>query len=210
MLSFQTYGLYFTTVAKAGFLTTLYVVIVPIILWFFEKRKFSKIFIFCCLISLVGVFLLNDANLSHWNKGDSLVLLCSFAGAFHIIYVERIQKYILSPFQFNAEQCFFLAVFGVIFSFTHNEHLFERVFNFDLRAWFGLFGLSVLSSIIAYYFQIKAQKNLSAQIAGVLFLLESVFAAILGYLSLGESLTVIALIGMCLILLSSALIVLFR
>lgn len=207
MLTFQTYGLYFTSISKAGFLTTLYVVIIPIFLWFFERRTFSKLFVFCCLLSMVGVLLLNNADFSHWNVGDTLVLFCAIAGALHIIYIEKIQHKIVSSFQFNAEQCFFLAVLGLLFSFMHDENLVLRVMNFDGYSWFGLFGLSVLSSIVAYYLQIKAQKNLSAPVAGLLFLLESPFAAILGFFFLGEVLSSIALIGMGVILLASGLII---
>lgn len=207
MLTFQTWGLYHTSVAKAGFLTTLYVVIIPLILWFKDKRKFSGHFIFCCCLSMLGIFLLNNANFSDWNRGDTLVSLCAIFAALHIIYIEKSQAKISDAFLFNAEQCLFLAIYGLILSFLHDENLGPRILEFPSQVWVGLFGLSVLSSIIAFGFQVYAQKDVPSQAAGVLFLLEAPFAGLLAYFLIGESLQATALVGAALVLVASILVV---
>lgn len=208
MLTLQTWGLYYTSIAKAGFLTTIYVVIIPIILWLIEGRKFGLHFIFCCSLSIFGIFLLNNANLSDWNLGDSLVFSCAFFAAVHIIYIEKIQSKITNAFLFNAEQCLFLGVYSLLFIFMHDVNLSERISQFDQLAWYGLLSLSILSSILAFSFQVYAQKNIPSQTAGILFLLESPFAALLGYVWLGEALENVAIVGAGLVILASLLVVL--
>jgi drug/metabolite transporter (DMT)-like permease len=207
MLTLQTWGIYFTSVAKAGFLTTLYVILIPIFLWISEKRKFSRHFIFCCLLSVLGVFLLNDANFSDWTKGDSLVTLCAIFAAIHIIYIEKVQSKIQHAFLFNAEQCLYLGFYALCMSFLHDQGMYSRVMQFDHLAWMGILSLSILSSIIAFGFQVYAQANVPSQVAGILFLLESPFAALLAFLWLGESLTLMALFGACIVILASILII---
>ena len=183
MLTLQTWGIYHTSVAKAGFLTTLYVNMIPIILWIIEKRRFSRHFAFCCFLSTLGVFLLNNANFTDWNLGDTLVTLCAFFSAMHIIYIEKVQKNIKYAFLFNAEQCLFLGIYALLMCFLHQDDLLIRVINFDQFAWIGLLSLSILSSILAFGFQVYAQAHVPSQVAGLLFLLESPFAALLAYLS---------------------------
>ncbi len=207
MLILQTWGLYFTTVAKAGFLTTLYVLLIPLLLWFKEKRRFSSHFIFYCCLSTLGIFLLNNANFSDWNQGDTLVTLCAVFAAIHIIYIEKIQPHITDPFLFNAEQCLFLGLYAVGLSFFHDDHFFQRIENFDHLAWIGVLCLSILSSILAFGFQVYAQAHIPSQVAGILFLLESPFAAILAYLWLAESLTAMAMIGAIIVIGSSIAII---
>lgn len=207
MLTLQTWGLYYTSVAKAGFLTTLYVVIIPFLLWILEKKKFNFFFIFCCLISILGIFFLNNSNFSEWNIGDTFILICAIFAAIHILYIEKKQKNIINPFLFNAEQCFFLAVLGLMLSFMHDDHLIIRINQFNPEAWLGLLGLSILSSIIAFSFQVYAQRNIPSHIIGILFLLESPFAAILAYFYLGEKLQTMATFGALLVVLSSILVI---
>jgi len=207
MLTLQTWGIYHTTVAKAGFLTTLYVIIIPILLWIDEKRKFSRHFILCCFLSLLGVFLLNDANFTDWTKGDTLVALCAVFAAIHIIYIEKVQSKIQHAFLFNAEQCLYLGVYAFFMSFLHDQDMYSRVMQFDHLAWIGILSLSILSSIIAFGFQVYAQANVPSQIAGILFLLESPFAALLAFLWLGESLSLMGLMGACIVILASVLII---
>lgn len=205
LLTLQTSGLYYTSVAKAGFLTTLYVIIIPLVLWVTEKRKFNRQFIFCCFISVIGVFLLNNANFSDWNRGDTLVSLCAIFAAIHIVYIEKIQPHISNPFLFNAEQCLFLALYSLVLVFLHDDHLLKRVGEFNHLAWYGLLSLSILSSILAFSFQVYAQKNIPSQVAGLLFLLESPFAALLAFWWLGEAIAPIALVGAGLVILSSVI-----
>lgn len=207
MLTLQTWGIYFTSIAKAGFLTTLYVLLIPLILWVKEKRKFSRHFIFCCSLSVLGVFLLNNANFSDWNKGDTLVSFCALFAALHIIYIEKIQKQISNPFLFNAEQCFFLGLYALAFSFLHDANYFQRIESFNHLAWIGILSLSVLSSILAFGFQVYAQAHVPAQVAGILFLLESPFAALLAYFWLGEILEPIALAGAAIVIFASVAII---
>lgn len=206
MLALQTVGLKYTTVAKSGFITTLYVLFVPLILWILERRKFSVGYWSCCFAALLGIYFLADADFSNFNRGDLLTLCCALFGAAHIVAVERMQKFIRSGFAFNFYQCVFLALFGLILApWAHDVsmgELWPKVTTFSLTAWCGLIGLGVFSSILAFSFQIYVQKSIPAHLAGLLFLLESPFAALFGYVILGESLNRAGLLGAALILCS--------
>ena len=156
----QQYAMAFTTSGKAGFITTLYVIIVPI-LGIFLGNKTRLIVWFCALLAAVGLYFLSIKPGSFTiSKGDFFILLCAIGFSFHILLVDhispKVDSIVLSCIQF--------AVVAII----------------------PLLCTGVLSSSVGFTFQIIAQKHADPTVASLILSLEAVFAAICGAIFLGE------------------------
>ena len=182
--SLQQYAMAFTTAAKAGFITTLYVILVPIV-GIFLKKKVRPIIWLCAIMGVVGLYLLSmkpgTFSISH---GDFFVLLCAFAYTAHILIIDHFSPKTdgvkLSCLQFAV-----VSAASFIFMFA-TEHL---VLADVLTAAVPLLYAGVLSSAVAYTLQIVAQKDADPTVASLILSLESVFAAICGAIILGEALS---------------------
>lgn len=179
----QQYGIVLSGVSKSGFLTTLYILIVPI-LGVFLKKKVKITTWFSVAIALVGMyFLCMTAGNFSVSKGDLFLILCAFFFSVQVMFVdhfvEKVEPVRLSLMQF--------AVSAVIA--TVGALLFETVdFNTIKDAWFSIFYAGVLSSGVAFTLQVVSQKNLNPTVASLIMSLESVFAALSGAV-FGERLT---------------------
>lgn len=198
----QTIGLQFTTASKSGFLTTLYVILVPVINHFLFKVKTRSLVYVFAVAALVGAYILMGADLSSVNPGDLWTLLCAFIAAFHIIYIGRVSNRIGDSFRFNTFQSFWCLICIAPFLLLQPE---VRIWSGNLQAWFGILMLAIGSSIIGFTIQVRTQKVLSPNTASMLFLLESPFALAFGVAFLAEVLTLHQLIGAVIILSASAL-----
>ncbi|MFZ4713932.1 MAG: DMT family transporter [Bacteriovoracaceae bacterium] len=207
MLYLQTWGLAYTSVAKSGFLSTLYVFITPLLCMFFFRQRYSWGYWFLILLGLVGIFLLGDMSFDGFNFGDLLTLLCSFFAAFHILSVEKYSPLFPHSLVFNCFQIFFVTLFSMtVFVLRNGTVRLEPMMSWQSLSLWGFFILSVMSSLVAFSFQASAQKKLPSHVVSMLFLLESPFAALMGYIILGETLTMVATVGCGLILLSVILV----
>jgi drug/metabolite transporter (DMT)-like permease len=182
--SLQQYAMAFTTAAKAGFITTLYVILVPIVGIFLKKRVRPVIWL-CAIMGVIGLYLLSmqpgTFSISH---GDFFVLLCALGYTAHILIIDyfspKTDGVKLSCLQFViVSVCSFIAM-------TLTETL---VLSDVLTAIVPLLYAGVLSSAVAYTLQIVAQKDADPTIASLILSLESVFAAICGAIILGEALS---------------------
>ena len=208
LLLFQTIGLKYTSVAKSGFITTLYTLFIPIITMVVFKKRYRVTFWLLILMALVGMALMCNLEVKDLNVGDFLTLLCSVFAALHIIYVGKIANTIDSAVEFNFLQSFFVAVLSIpialIFSGTVNIGI---VFAPENRLVLkGLLFLGIVSSMISFTVQVVAQKKIPDHIAGLVFLMESPFAAVFGYMVFKETLNSMNLLGAGLILLSVILV----
>lgn len=170
----QQYGIIFSGVGKSGFLTTLYILIVPLFGLLF-KRKVKPILWFSIILAACGMYFLCVTEVGRINIGDILLIFCAFLFAVQIMIVDHYVRYVdgvrLSLVQF--------AVSAVIS--TVGMFVFEDVDPSAIsEAWFSVFYAGVLSSGIAFTLQIVAQKNLNPTVASLLMSLESVFAALAG------------------------------
>ncbi len=170
----QQYGIMYSSVGKAGFLTTLYILIVPL-LGLFLKRKVKPILWVCIVIATCGMYFLCVTDVDGITVGDVLLVLCAFLFAVQIMivdyYVQTVDGVRLSLVQF-----FVSAVISAIGMFLFENPDPEAI----SRAWFAVFYAGVMSSGIAFTLQIVAQKNLNPTVASLLMSLESVFAALAG------------------------------
>lgn len=206
-LFFQTYGLNFTTATNSGFITSLYVILIPIIAAIFFKHKIKTHHIFLSLLAFTGMaFLLNIENLKI-NFGEILTLGAAVTAAFQIIYIGRSAKKAKSAFRYNTYQTFWSCItilpFLVIETRSKNLSLWPE--HVSARSAFSLVTLALVVSLFAFYLQVRAQKVLSTTTSSMLCLLEGPFAFLFAAYFLNEKLNMLQFFGAIIILLSCAL-----
>lgn len=198
----QTVGLLFTTATNSGFLTILYVVMVPILSFVaFRKKSPARVYLLAAL-AFFGAWLLMKAEIKNFNSGDLYTIICAFTASLHILYLGRYAPRIEDSFRFNNFQSLWcllivlpLAPFDPHYSMSST----------NLLPWVGLLSTAICSSIVGFMIQIRAQKVLDETTAAQLFLLESPFAMFFGFIFLDEMITWMQAFGAGLILLSSYL-----
>lgn len=187
--SFQQVGLVYTTAGNAGFITGLYVVIVPIIGLFFRQQPNAGTWI-GVLMAAVGLYLLSITDRFTIAFGDLLELIGAFFWAGHVLLIgwlsPRMDSLKLASTQFAA--CSFFSLLAAALFETTTLHGVVRA------AVPILYG-GVLSVGVAYTLQVVAQRNAHPAHASVLLSLEAVFAAIGGWIVLGERLTARGFLG---------------
>lgn len=206
-LFFQTYGLNFTSVTNSGFITSLYVVLIPIIGALFFRQKIKPRHIVLSLLAFTGMgFLLNMQEVS-MHLGELLTLAAAFTAAFQIMFIGKVAKHTKSAFRFNTYQTFWSLVtilpFLVFETRAKKISLWPEVVH--LQSVLSVVGLALLVSMLAFYLQVRAQRTLSTTTSSMLCLLEGPFAFIFAAYFLSESLDGLQLFGALIILSSCAL-----
>ncbi len=201
---FQILGLKHTTATKAGFLTVTYIIIVPTIESLINKKPIGRSHWLWVALSLFGTFLMLKLVTLSFNWGDFLILISALGASLHIILVDKVGKNEESLFLANTLQ----SVWGAIlifpfFLFTgiQSHSFFPHLIS--LKAISGLLSITFGSTLLAFYFQMRAQRKLSPSLSSILFLLESPIAAIFGYFLMKEHLDLTQWFGCFLILLAA-------
>ena len=188
--NFQQVGIQFTTVGKAGFITALYVVLVPIFGLFLKKRV--PILIWGCVgLSVVGLYLLcMPTGAFTLALGDLLVLICAVLFTVHILVIDYFSPkgdgVVISCIQFFT--CGVLS--GIPMLFFENPSVGNM-----LDAKWAILYAGVLSSGVAYTLQVVAQKNVNPTIASLIMCLESVVAVLAGWIVLGQDMSSREILG---------------
>jgi drug/metabolite transporter (DMT)-like permease len=210
-LLFQIYGLNFTTATNSGFITSLYVILIPIIGTLFFKQKIYPRHIVLSLSAFAGMGLLLDLRTFTMQKGDLLTLVAALTAAMQIIFIGQSAAKAKSPFRFNTFQTFWSLLVSLPFLIfeTQAKHIPMWPEAPSARAWLSVLGLAFFVSLFAFFMQVRAQRILSTTTSSMLCLLEGPFAFIFGALFLGESLTGIQALGAVVILASCAFSVFF-
>lgn len=180
--SFQQVGIVSTSAGKAGFITSLYIVFVPIIGLFF-KRKFKMSIIPSLIIALIGMYLLCVKGDFDIAQGDLLVLCSALFFSFQIIATDYFVKYV-SPIKLSCSQFLVSGLLSLI-PMTQETIVWSQI----SLALPSILYTGILSCGLAYTLQIMAQKDINPTIACLIMSLESVFAVIGGVLILHETLT---------------------
>lgn len=188
--NFQQFGILHTTVGKAGFITALYVVLVPV-LGIFMKKRVSFLMWICVAISVAGLYLLCIPKGSFvLSYGDLLVVICAVLFSFHILVIDYFSPkgngVIISCIQFFV--CGILS--GIVMMFAETPSIGNLI---DAK-WSILYA-GVLSSGVAYTLQVVAQKNVNPTVASLILCLESVVAVLAGWIVLGDELSARELTG---------------
>ncbi len=177
--SFQQFGLLYTTPGRSGFITALYVIMVPLSMVFFRKGISLRIWIAVAL-SVVGLYFLCMDGSFKLGKGELLTLVSAVCFTIHILYLERITKTV-DGVRLASLQFFFCSLISVPFML-----LLEQV---DLKAvldcWLPICYTGLISSGVGFTLQIVAQKDTNPTLASIAMSMESVFAVLFGWILMG-------------------------
>lgn len=198
----QQIGIFYTTAGKAGFITALYVVLVPICGLFIGKKVRPVIWL-CVLASAVGLYLLcmpAEGGFGHINKGDLLIMLCALCFTGHILVIDYFSPKV-DGVKLSCIQFFVAGILSIILMFPLDPALGFDLPSFStlIDSWLPVLYAGVLSCGVAYTLQIVAQADTDPTIASMILCLESVFAVIAGMIILGESMSLREIAG-CLIM----------
>lgn len=182
--NFQQIGMQYTTVGKAGFITALYVVIVPIF-GIFLRKKIPLIIWGCVGLSVAGLYLLcMPEGAFGLEKGDFLVLICAVLFSIHILVID----YFSPKGDGVVISCIQFLVCGIISGACMLLTEQPRIANIIDAKWSILYA-GVLSSGVAFTLQVVAQKKVNPTVASLIMCLESVVAVLAGWLILKQDLS---------------------
>jgi len=191
--SLQQIGLVYTDAGKAGFITAMYIVLVPV-LGLFLKRKPPKSAFFSVALAVAGLYLLSCMGVTQINRGDVYLMGCALAFAVQINCIDHLAKD-LDGVRLNCIQSLVVAVLSVPFMLLTETVDLQNIQN----CWLPLGFAGILSMGVAYTMQIVGQKALDPTPAALIMSLESVFAALGGWLILKETMTAWELLGCALV-----------
>lgn len=191
--SLQQVGLIYTEPGKAGFLTAMYIVLVPILGIFLHRRPGLNA-VFSVVLALVGLYLLSFMGVSSINVGDLLLIGCALAFAVQILLIDSFAQD-LDGLRLNCVQALVVAVLSLPWMLLTEELDMGNI----LACWLPLGFAGILSMGVAYSLQIVGQKNLDPTTASLIMSLESVFAALGGWLILHNTMTPRELLGCALV-----------
>ena len=185
----QQLGLVYTTAGKAGFLTAMYIVMVPV-LGIFLKRKITVMVPVSVGIAVAGLYLLSFSGAEAANIGDILMLICAVMFAVQILVVDHFAADV-DAVRLNCIQAGVVAVASAIMTaFTEEVRIPDL-----LNCWLPLCYTGFISMGAAYSLQIIGQKHVEPTAAALFMSLESVFAALFGWLLLHETMSLTELFG---------------
>ena len=195
--SLQQCGISMTTAGKAGFITALYIVIVPL-MGVFIKKKIPKIIWFCVAVAIAGFYLLCAKDGFSFATGDLLVLCSAFFFSLHIMFVDHFAAKAVDGVRMSCVQFFVAGAITMIPAFLLEDITLASLWDAKLTILYT----GVMSCGVGYTLQILAQKHTDPTTATLIMSLESVFAALFGWLLLHEYLSGRELIGCALVFLA--------
>ena len=189
----QQVGLVYTTAGKAGFITAMYIVFVPILGIVFRKRPPFTAWISVAL-AVVGLYLLSCVGAARINQGDLLLMVCAIAFAVQITLIDRLAG-TLDGLRLNCIQSLVCSLLSALVMFFTEAPDMGNI----ISCWLPLAYAGILSMGVAYSLQIIGQRHVEPTPASLIMSLESVFAAGFGWLLLHETMTPVELIGCALV-----------
>ena len=190
--SFQQYGLLYISAGKSGFITSLYIILVPVLGLFLGKKVLPWIWGSLAL-ALIGLYLLCGGGLS-FGKGEFLTLLCALSFSFHILLIDHVSPKV-DGVRLSCLQFFVCAIVSVVPMFLVETPSLPAI----AQCWLPIGYAGILSCGVAYTLQIVGQAHTEPTVASLLMSLESVFALLFGWLLLRQQLTPAELFGCMLV-----------
>lgn len=182
-MAFQQLGVSRTSIANSGFISALYIIIVPIAGLFFHKKVSPNIWI-GVVLSLVGLGLLCFEGTIQMRSGDILMIISAMFYSCHIMVIDHFTSKV-DGLKMSCIQFFVAGILNGILMFLVEKPTWSGI----LQSWIPILYVAVLSTAMGYTFQIKAQKYVSSTVASLILSLESVFAALFGWLILRETMS---------------------
>ena len=188
--NFQQFGIQYTTVGKAGFITACYIVIVPVIGLFFGK-KCSPLMALAVVLSLAGLYLLcMTGGNGGINRGDILVLICAFLFSIHIMVIDHFSP-MVDGVKMSCIQFFVSGILSGAGMLLFEEPQLGRI----LEAWMPILYAGIMSCGVAYTLQIVGQKGVNPTVASLILSLESSISVLAGWAILGQQLSSREILG---------------
>ncbi len=192
--AFQQVGLNYTKVANAGFLTSLYVVFTPFLLWLGFREKPHGLDLAAVVIACVGAFLLSTAGAFEMNTGDGLELAGAVFWAVHFVILGKYGSK-FEPISFAAGHFFVTGLLNLAVGLVYEDTAVLTA----LPLLAAILYRATLSIGVGYTIQVWGQKYTTPTDAALILGLEAVFAVIAGWLILNQSLVPIQILGCVLI-----------
>ena len=198
----QQIGIVQSNATKSGFITGIYVVMVPLLLLVFWKQKLHYAIYICCALVIFGLYFLSTPDLVTFTFGDSMILVSTVFWGLHIILIGIYVSSIKAPFTIACGQFLITGSLSLLFHFA-----LAPFFNFEPMISYQLVAISIkellftalVAGVIGFGLQIVAQQYVNPTLAAIILSLESLFAAILGFLILGEQLPLQSYFGCAII-----------
>ena len=181
----QQVGIQYTTVGKAGFITGLYVVIVPI-LGLFLRQKIGMWTVIGCTLAVLGLYFLSIKEDFSMGWGETMVLIGAFFWAVHVQVIGTANKRNLNPIKLALVQYLVCAALNLLLSLVFETFHLDQV----ILASGAILYAGIVSVGIAFTLQVIAQKKVEPSRAAIILNLEAVFAVLAGWLFFTELLTV--------------------
>ena len=195
--NFQQFGISFTTVGKAGFITAMYILIVPV-LGIFMNRKVSIKVWFGVILATIGLYMLcMTSERVSLSKGDFLVLICAGFFSMHILIIDYFSPK-CDGVRLSCIQFFVCGIISMIGAFVFENPDMGTI----LDGWLPILYAGVMSCGVAYTLQIIGQKNMDPTVASLILSLESVFSVLAGWVILHQTLSVREIFGCVLMFLA--------
>lgn len=186
----QQFGIMYTSVGKSGFITAMYIVLVPVLGIFLKKKAGIKIW--CSVaIAVGGLYLLcmTDSGFSI-QKGDLLLLLGAVMFSFHILTIDYFSPKV-DGVKMSCIQFFTCGILSMVCMFLFEQPQIGAI----LQAWIPIVYAGVMSCGVAYTLQIVGQKGMNPTVASLILSMESVISVIAGWLILHQKLSGRELLG---------------
>lgn len=197
----QQFGIMYTSVGKSGFITAMYIVLVPVLGIFLKKKAGIKIW--CSVaIAVGGLYLLcmTDSGFSI-QKGDLLLLLGAVIFSFHILTIDYFSPKV-DGVKMSCIQFFTCGILSMVGMFLFEQPQIGAI----LQAWMPIVYAGVLSCGVAYTLQIVGQKGMNPTVASLILSMESVISVIAGWLILHQKLSGRELLG-CVLMFAAIILV---
>lgn len=196
----QTVGCFYTTAGKNAFLTTVYVILIPLISWPLYKKRPGWFVFLAAAMSLTGIGLLalGGNDLGGINRGDLLTLVCGLFYALHILWTEKCNKEGCSVILITLLQFFFAALFGWLTA-PFADGPFPVAALGEVKVVGSMLYLGLFSSMVCFSLQNIGLKYVPSSLASLFLSFESVFGVLFSTLFLHEAFTLRMFFGCLLI-----------
>ena len=187
--SLQQIGIQYTTAGKAGFLTAMYIIIVPV-LGIFVGKKLNPSVGISILMATVGLYLLSIKDGFSIGNGDIYVILCAIVFAVHIMVIDYFSPK-CNGVKLSCIQFLVCGILCIIVALIFEKPQLDQI----LDAWLPIAYAGIMYCGVAYTLQIIGQKNMNPTVASLILSLESVISVLAGWVILHQALSARELVG---------------
>ena len=187
---FQQFGIVETSAGKAGFITALYMLIVPVLSFLLFRKKGTWLVWTAVLVGVLGMYLLCMNEQFQMTRGDLLLCVCALLFSGHILFCDHFIGQV-NPIQMSAVQFATASVISTVAAFIAEQPSWAKI----VSAAIPILYCGLISGGVGYTLQMVGQKHTDATVASLLMSLESVFAVLAGALILHERMTLREIFG---------------